>query len=78
MLPPIQEEPDVSYPEIDEIKPTGIPGRVASAVIDPGAIALWHTGGAGYFVKTAGATILNERPIRPEPRVIGIGGGFRF
>lgn len=26
----------------------------------------------------AGATILNERPIRPEPRVIGIGGGFRF
>lgn len=26
----------------------------------------------------AGATILNERPIRPEPRVIGIGGAVRF
>jgi L-ascorbate metabolism protein UlaG (beta-lactamase superfamily) len=56
----------VSYPEIDEIKPTGIPSRVASAVIEPGSIALWHTGGAGYFVKTAGATIFIDPFLGPS------------
>jgi L-ascorbate 6-phosphate lactonase len=48
----------VSYPDIDEIKPTGIPARVAATTVEPGTIALWHTGGAGYIVKTADTTII--------------------
>lgn len=39
---------------------------VRDAGVAPGAIALWYTGGAGYIVKTAGATVLMDPFLAPS------------
>jgi len=37
--------------------PPDLLARIESASVDPGSIALWHTGGAGYVLRTLRATI---------------------
>jgi L-ascorbate metabolism protein UlaG (beta-lactamase superfamily) len=51
---------------LDEIKATGLPERVRSATVEPGTIALWHLGGAGYAVKTAGALLIVDPFLGPS------------
>src|SRR5207244_8594579 len=51
---PIREsarENDVRQPPADFLT------QVDAARVEPGEIALWHTGGAGYVVRTPGTTI---------------------
>lgn len=55
----------LAYP-LDEIKPTELPERVAAATVEPGTIALWHLGGAGYAVKTAGAMLIVDPFLGPS------------
>ena len=43
-----------------------LPAVVARARIRVGKIALWYTGGAGYVVKTAGATLLIDPFVGPS------------
>jgi len=40
--------------------------RVRSAKVAPGELALWYIGGAGYFARTAGATLLIDPFIGPS------------
>jgi L-ascorbate 6-phosphate lactonase len=46
--------------------PAGVLDRVGRARVRPGEIALWYLGGAGYVVKTPGATILVDPFIGPS------------
>jgi L-ascorbate 6-phosphate lactonase len=37
--------------------PTDLLAHIDAATVEPGSIALWHTGGAGYVLRTPGTTI---------------------
>jgi L-ascorbate 6-phosphate lactonase len=39
---------------------------VRRATVEPGSMALWYTGGAGYILKTAGTTILIDPFVGPS------------
>jgi L-ascorbate 6-phosphate lactonase len=40
--------------------------HVASARVDPGELALWYTGGAGYIIQTSRVTILIDPYVGPD------------
>ena len=64
---------------LDDIRPTGLPSRVRSATVEPGTIALWHLGGAGYAVRTAEALLIVDPflgPSAPPEWVRGVAPPF--
>ena len=64
---------------LDEIRPTGLPERIRLATVEPGTIALWHLGGAGYAVRTNRAVVIVDPffgPSAPPDWVRGVAPPF--
>jgi L-ascorbate 6-phosphate lactonase len=53
-------------PDIDIIRPTGLPRRIMAETVSPGEIAIWYTGGAGYVVRTPETTLIFDPFLGPS------------
>ncbi len=57
---------DNQHLEIDDIRPRGLPARIMAAAVDPGVLALWYIGGAGYVARTSATTLLVDPFLGPS------------